>query len=116
MKRLKTHISEADELETLEEGVLRNLVRTTSVLANANASRKYGDTAVKHLKNVSSILSKPIPQNSDATDARLERIEKSLEQMAMAMVATRGQIGNGIAVATASALISDRVAEHIMKR
>ena len=116
MKRLKTHISEASELETLDEGVLRNLVRTTSVLANANASKIHGDTALKHLKNVSSILSNPIPQNSDPTDARLERIEKSLEQMAMAMVATRGQIGSVGAISTSAALLADTATKAIKKK
>ena len=113
MKRLTTHISEA---EALEEGVLRNLVRTTSVLANANASRKHGDTAVKHLKNVSSILSKPIPQNSDPTDARLERIEKSLEVMALAMIAIRSQIGAVGSISTSSALLADTATKAIKKR
>jgi hypothetical protein len=116
LKRLTTHISEAEALEELEEGVLGNLVRTTSVLANANASRKHGDTAVKHLKNVSSILTKPIPQNSDTTDARLERIEKSLEQMAQAMVASRFQIGSTAAIATSAALLSDSVSKTIKKK
>jgi hypothetical protein len=116
LKRLTTHISEAEALEELEEGVLGNLVRTTSVLANANASRKHGDTAVKHLKNVSSILTKPIPQNSDTTDARLERIEKSLEQMAMAMVASRFQIGATAAIATSSALLADSATKAIKKK
>ena len=116
MKRLTTHISEAEALEQLDEGLLRNLVRTGSVLANANASKRHGDTAVGHLKNVSSILSNPIPQNSDPTDARLERIEKSLEQMAMAMVATRGQIGSVGAISTSAALLADTATKAIKKK
>lgn len=116
MKRLTTHISEAEALEQLDEGLLRNLVRTGSVLANANASKRHGDTAVGHLKNVSSILSKPIPQNSDPTDARLERIEKSLEQMAQAMLATRFQIGSTVAIATSAALLADTATKAIKKK
>ena len=116
MKRLTTHISETEGLEQLDEGLLRNLVRTGSVLANANASKRHGDIAVKHLKNVSSILSKPIPQNSDPADARLERIEKSLEQMAMAMLAMRGQIGAIGAISTSSALLADTASRAITKK
>lgn len=116
MKRLTTHIEETEALEQLDEGLLRNLVRTGSVLANANASKRHGDIAVRHLKNVSSIQSKPIPQNSDPTDARLERIEKSLEQMAMAMVATRGQIGAVGAISTSSALLADTTNKKLSRR
>jgi len=116
MKRLTTHIEETEALEQLDEGLLRNLVRTGSVLANANASKRHGDTAVKHLKNVSSILSKPLPQNSDSTDARLERIEKSLEQMAMAMIATRAQIGSVGAISTSGALFADSATKAIKKK
>ena len=116
MKRLTTHIEETEALEQLDEGLLRNLVRTGSVLANANASKRHGDTAVKHLKNVSSILNKPIPQNSDSTDARLERIEKSLEQMAQAMMATRSQIGSVGAISTSAALLADTTNKKLSKR
>ena len=116
MKRLTTHIEETEALEQLDEGLLRNLVRTGSVLANANASKRHGDIAVKHLKNVSSILSKPIPQNSDPADARLERIEKSLEHMALAMIATRGQIGAVGSISASSALLADTVSKAITRR
>lgn len=116
MKRLKTHIEETEALEQLDEGLLRNLVRTGSVLANANASKRHGDNAVKYLKNVSSILGKPIPQNSDPMDARLERIEKSLEQMAMAMLAMRAQIGAVGAISTSSALLADTATKAIKKK
>jgi aldehyde:ferredoxin oxidoreductase len=117
MKFFKTHIQEKEAQEQLDEALLRNLVRTGSVLANANASKRHGDTAVKHLKNVKSILNKPIPQNSDAQmDARLERIEKSLEHMAMAMIATRSQIGAVGSISTSSALLADTVSKAITKR
>ena len=116
MKRLTTHIEETEALEQLDEALLRNLVRTGSFLANANASKRHGDTAVKHLKNVKSILIKPIPQNSDSTDARLDRIEKSLEHMAMAMIATRSQIGAVGSISTSSALLADTVSKAITKR
>jgi len=53
IKRLTTHIKEAEALEQLDEALLRNLVRKGSFLANANASKRHGDTAVKHLKNIS---------------------------------------------------------------
>lgn len=88
-------------------------MRTGSVLANANASKRHGDTAVKHLKNVLSMLSKPIPQNSDPTDARLERIEKSLEQMAQAMISTRAQIGAVGSISTSSALLADKANKNV---
>ena len=116
MKRLTTHIEETEALEQLDEGLLRNLARTGSVLANANASKRHGDTAVKHLKNVSSILSKPIPQNSDPTDARLERIEKSLEQMARGMIAIRSQLGAVGAISASGALFADTAAKTIKKK
>lgn len=116
MKRLTTHIEETEALEQLDEGLLRNLVRTGSVLVNATQAKRHGDTAVKHLKNVSAILSKPIPQNSDPTDARLERIEKSLDQLAQAMLATRNQIGSTTAVATSAALLADSANKRISKK
>jgi len=111
MKCFKTHIEETEELEQLDEALLRNLVRTGSVLANAKASKRHGDTAVKHLNIVYSILSKPLPQNSDPTDVRLERIEKSLEQMAQAMISTRRQLGALTALSTSAALLSDSAAK-----
>ena len=117
MKRLTTHIEETEALEQLDEALLRNLVRTSSVLANANASKRHGDTAVKYLKNVSSILSKPILQNADdQMDVRLDRIERSLEQMAQAMIATRSQIGAVGSISTSSALLADTVSKAITKR
>lgn len=116
MKCFKTHIEEKEKLEQLDEALLRNLVRTGSVLANANASKRYGDTAVKHLKNVSTILSKPLPQNTAPIDARLERIEKSLERMAKAMIFTRLQIGAVGSISTSSASLADTATKAITKR
>lgn len=113
MKRLTTHI---EETEALEEGLLRNLVRTGSVLANATQAKRHGNTAVRHLKNVTSILGKPIPLEADATDARLERIEKSLELMAQAMMATRSQIGSVGAISTAAALLADTTNKKLPNR
>ena len=115
MKRLKGYIEDTEALEQLDEGLLRNLARTTSVLANANASRKHGNDAEKHLKNVSSILKKPIPQETNSTEARLERIEKSLEQIAEAMIATKFQIGAVGAISTSSALLSASAKEQLSK-
>ena len=116
MKSLMTHIEETEALEELDEGLLRNLVRTGSVLANAAQAKRHGETSVKHLKNVKAILNKPLPQNSDSTDARLERIEKSLEQMAQAAIATRSQIGSTSAIATSSALLADTANKAIKKK
>jgi len=116
MKRFSTYVNEIDVHEQLPEGFARGLTRSAAVIAQANASKRHGDTAVKYLKNVSSILNKPIPQNSDSTDARLDRIEKSLEHMAMAMIATRSQIGAVGSISTSSALLADTVSKAITKR
>ena len=116
MKSFKTHIQQTEAQEQLDEALLRNLIRTGSVLANANASKRHGDTAVKHLKNVKSILNIPIPQNLDSTDARLNRVEKSLEHMAIAMIATRGQIGAVGSISASSALLADTVSKAVTKR
>ena len=116
MKRLTTHIEETEALEELEEGLLRNLVRTGSVLVNATQAKRHGDTAVKHLKNVSSIVSEPLPQNSCPIEARLERIEKSLEQVAQALIATRLQIGAVGFISTSSALLADTANKAIKKK
>jgi len=117
MKRLKTHIEETEALENLEEGLLRSLVRTGSVLANANASKRHGDIAVKHLKNVLSILSKPISSSSkDPTAERLNKIENGLFELAKALIAFRYQSGATTGVATSAALLASNAAKYLKKK
>lgn len=64
LKSLTAHIEETEALEQLEEGLLRKLVRSGAVLANANASKRHGDTAVIHLRGVANIIRKPLPQET----------------------------------------------------
>ena len=114
MKRLTTHISETEGLEQLDEGRLSSALKTTYVLAQASSSKKNGDEVVRHSKQAIRALSKPVAaEHPNPVNLRLDRIENSLISLARSQIAQRKQIGNGIAVATASALISDRVAKQI---
>ena len=117
MKRLTEFLADDSDLNQLDEGRLSNALKTTYVLAQASSSKKNGDEVVSNSTEAIRALSKPVAaDHPDPVNIRLDRIEKALISLANSQIAQRKQIGNGIAVATASALISDRVAEHIMKR
>lgn len=117
MKRLTEFLADDSDLNQLDEGRLSNALKTTYVLAQASSSKKNGDEVVRHSSEAIRVFSKPIAaEHPNPVSQRLERIERALISMANAQIAQRKQIGNGIAVATASALISDRVAKQIMKR
>ena len=114
MKRLTTHIEETEALEHLEEGRLSSALKTTYVLAQASASKKNGDEVIRHSTEAIRVLSKPIAaEHPNPVNLRLERIEKTLISLAKADIAQRKQIGNGVAVSTASALLSDRIIKAI---
>lgn len=116
MKRLTTHIEETEALEQLDEGLLRNLVRTGSVLANANAARRHGDKAANYLRGVANIIRKPMPQETeDQVEERLERIELALLEISKAMIAMRSQLGAATAVSTSAALLADRTSKQLKK-
>ena len=117
MKRLTEFLADDPDLNQLHEGRLSSALKTTYVLAQASSSKKNGVEVVRHSNEAIRTLSKPVAaDHPNPVNLRLDRIEKALISLANSQIAQRKQIGNGIAVATASALISDRVAEHIMKR
>ena len=114
MKRLTTHIEETEALEQLDEALLSSALKSTYILAQASTSKKNGDEVVRHSNEAIKVFSKPIPaEHPNPVNLRLDRIEKALISLANSHIAQRKQIGNGIAVATASALIFDRVAKQI---
>lgn len=106
----KSHITEQEQLD---EKLIRTLVRTGAVIASANTSKRYGDTAVKHLKSVSTIIKKPTSSDSRVqTDERLDKLEQSLLAMSEALIAMRFQIGSLTSVATSAALLADTAAKE----
>ena len=114
MKRLTEFLADDSDPNQLDEGLLSSALKTTYILAQASTSKKYGDEVVRHSTEAIRALSKPIAaEHPNPVNLRLDKIEKALISLARSQIAQRKQIGNGIAVATASALISDRVAKQI---
>lgn len=117
MKRLTTHIEETEVLEQLDEALLASALKSTYILAQASSSKKNGDEVVRHSTEAIRALSKPIAaEHPNPVNLRLDRIEKALIAIANAQIAQRKQIGNGVAIATASAISSARVAKQINKQ
>jgi hypothetical protein len=117
MKQLSEFILDNVEIEQLDEGLLSNTLKTSYVLAQASSSKKNGSLTIKHATDVLRLLSKPIAtDHPDSTNLHLDRIEKGLLALANAQIAQRKQIGNGIAIATAGALMSDNVSKQMSKR
>ena len=116
MKRFSMYVAENDVQERLEERFVRGYTRSGVVIAHATASKRHGDAAVKHLNSVSTMLNAPVPPSSNQIELRLERVERSLEAISLALKAMRSQIGSAVLVATSGALLADKISTKLVKR
>ncbi|MGC6391968.1 MAG: hypothetical protein ACON5C_09135 [Alphaproteobacteria bacterium] len=97
MKTLVEHIAEREDLE-------ERFLRTGAITTYGARARKEGEDSVQAFKQGKQALGKGGP---DVTiEARVKRIEQSLDHLLDGLIAQRQQIGAGVAVDVAGHMLA----------